>query len=85
MSVDLRICEQGDILISKHGEVLTYVEPLPDSDFYDHKVKYSDGSFGTRIHDGHVYRNKRLPEDHDIVAIISKEDWSVPKKRRKNK
>jgi hypothetical protein len=70
--IDLRVCKPGDRLLSKHGWVLTYVGPLPEDNYYDHEVRYHDGSKGTRIHDGHVYRKEssRLPEDHDIVAIL---------------
>lgn len=72
MSVDLRTCKPGDKLVSKHGMILEYVEPMAPEDYYDHKVRYPDGSPGTRTHEGFVYRNigRRLPEDHDIVAII---------------
>ena len=71
-TIDLRNCKPGQPLRSKHGMILTYVKPLDKGDYYDHEVKYPDGSRGTRIHDGHVYRNpdKRLPEDHDIVEIL---------------
>jgi hypothetical protein len=70
MSVDLRTCKKGDILISKHGERLTYVRPLPLENYFDHEVKYSNGAIGTRTDDGFVYRNVRLETDHDIVEII---------------
>jgi hypothetical protein len=75
--IDLRTCRPGQKLRSKHGLILTYVGPTPDGNYYDHVVKYPDDGYGgdclgTRIHDGHVYRNpdKRLPEDHDIVEIL---------------
>lgn len=70
--IDLRKCKPGDKLRSKHGEILTYIGPLPEDDYYDHEVLYANGAKGTRIHDGHVYRNppRRLPEDHDIVEIL---------------
>jgi len=68
--VDLRTCEPGDLLVSRHGEYLTYVEPLPDEDYMDHRVMYSNGVYGSRTHDGYVYRKKREESDHDIVAII---------------
>lgn len=70
--VDLRTCIPGGKLLSKHGEILTYLGPLPEGCYYDHEVEYSDGSKGTRTHYGHVFRNpsRRLPEDHDIVKII---------------
>ena len=73
--VDLRECEKGDILISALGAKLKYVKPLPDDDYMDHEVEYSDPikGNGQRTHDGYVYRNKREPEiDHDIVQIIKR-------------
>ena len=76
MEIDLNICEEGDILISKHGEKLTYVKKLnPETEYYDHEVRYEDGSRGTRVNSGHVFKNaeKRLESDHDIVEIIKKD------------
>lgn len=77
--IDLRECEKGDILISSQGAKLEYVEPLPEDNYYDHLVKHIDGEhiggFGTRTHDGHVFRMNRMPEiDHDIVKIIKKNE-----------
>lgn len=73
--VDLRDCEPGDKLLSKHGMVLTYVKPLPEECYMDHEVRYPNiepwlGSTGTRTHDGLVFKSSRSPEDHDIVRII---------------
>jgi hypothetical protein len=68
--VDLRTCEPGDLLVSRHGEYLTYVEPLRDENYMDHMVMYSNGAYGSRTHDGYVYRKKREESDHDIVAIL---------------
>lgn len=69
--VDLRVCKEGDVLISKHGMHLTYVRSLLERGYYDHEVMYPDGSLGTRIHDGHVFRHNRMDTDHDIVEIIA--------------
>ena len=72
-TINLSKCVPGHKLRSTQGVILTYVRPLnPSKDYYDHEVKYPDGSFGTRINDGHVYKNptKRLPEDHDIIEIL---------------
>ena len=71
-TVDLRTCKAGDILISCNGMRLTYVSPTPEGNYYDHIVRYPNGSTGTRIHDGHVMRNtdKRLKTDEDIVKIL---------------
>ncbi len=72
--VDLRTCENGDILVSKHGLILTYVGPLEDGHYFDHQVRYKselgNPHYGSRTHEGYVFRNNRLPEDHDIVKII---------------
>lgn len=70
--IDLRSCKPGDKLKSKHGMILTYIAALPEDDYYDHLVEYPNGSKGTRINDGHVFKNEgsRLPEDHDIVEIL---------------
>lgn len=72
--VDLNTCDNGEKLISKHGIELTYVKKLPDEHYYDHEVMYPDGSFGTRIDSGFVYKNEDmlLTEDHDIVEIMKK-------------
>lgn len=70
MKIDLNTCVKGQKLKSKHGLILTYVGKLPPENYYQHKVKYPDGSFGTRTDDGMVFKNKPLPEDHDIVEIL---------------
>ncbi len=72
-NVDLSRCKRGDILISALGGKLEYIEPLPESDYFDHRVKYlgEDLGEGTRANDGYVFRKNRKPEtDHDIVRII---------------
>jgi hypothetical protein len=71
-TIDLRTCVSGQPLLSGHGEILTYVRPLPPNEYYDHVVMYKNGSLGTRTHEGYVYRNpaSRLPVDHDIVEIL---------------
>ena len=56
--------------MSKHGLVLEYMGKSSSNE-YPHLIKYPDGSFGTRIDDGHVYRNNRMDCDHDVVGIIS--------------
>ena len=68
MSFDMNQCKEGDKLISCHGDIFTYVG-LTSCHKFRHKVKYSDGSFGTRTDDGQVFSNKKLPEDHDIVGF----------------
>lgn len=68
MSVDLRTCVKGQKLLTKHGTILTYVGPSKSPD-YPHEIEYPDGSKGTRLDDGHVYRNS-LPTDEDVVEIL---------------
>lgn len=68
-SVDLSKCSEGDILISKHGLELTYLRPEQKGSYYDHRVRYEDGSEGTRTNDGYVFKRNRLPGDHDIVEV----------------
>ena len=68
--VELRKCKRGDQLLSIQGTILTYVGPTEGGHDYDHRVKYPDGSDGTRIHDGHVFRKHRLSTDEDIVKIL---------------
>lgn len=71
MDIDLSKCKKGQKLLSSHGEILTYIEPCPEQDYYDHLVRYANGSKGTRTNDGFVFRNKRDPKtDHDIVEIV---------------
>jgi len=77
--VDLRKCKEGDYLLSKNGMILTYVGPLPPDNYFnmDHEVRYSDGSQGTRTHDGFTFRLRHFPEDHDIVDILPQKDESI--------
>ena len=82
--IDLRECSRGDILISKHGAILVYMNPTTKvSDYMDHWVEYinlppseatsSHTGSGSRTHDGYVFRKNRLEEDHDIVKIVKKD------------
>jgi len=70
--VDLNTCRKGDKLVSVHGLVLTYIKKLSKESYYDHLVQYPNGSEGSRMNDGFVYKNldRRLETDHDIVEII---------------
>lgn len=70
MAVDLNTCIPGQLLLSVHGKVLTYVGKLPPGSYYDHEVRYPDGSRGTRTNDGQVFKNNKMPEDEDIVEIL---------------
>lgn len=70
--IDLRTCDEGDLLVTKHGLILRYVSPCDDDSYYDHYVKYlkPNSGHGTRTHSGHVFKNNRKSEDQDIVKII---------------
>lgn len=68
-TVDLRKCKSGDKLLSVNGMVLTYIGRL-ENQYMDHMVQYPNGSYGSRTHDGFVFRKNRLPEDHDIIMIL---------------
>jgi hypothetical protein len=50
--------------------ILTYVSYHPTLDF-PHIIQYPDGSYGSRLDNGNVFKNHRLPEDHDIVEILA--------------
>ena len=75
-TIDLRECEEGDILISSHGSVLKYIRPTHEHEYLDHVVVYTDNKgngigYGTRTNDGYVFKHNRKPEtDHDIVAVV---------------
>lgn len=85
--VDLRNCQEGDILMSVLGGTLRYLRPTTETEYLDHKVQYlhvpnseldklGDGS---RTHDGFVFAKNRIPEtDHDIVMIIPKDEYNGP-------
>jgi hypothetical protein len=70
-TVDLNKCKSGQRLKSRHGVILTYVERIKGG-YYQHLVRYPNGSFGSRTDDGFVYKNpsSRLPDDHDIVEVL---------------
>lgn len=70
-TIDLRKCKAGVKLVSVHGSVLTYVGPMPQGSPYPHAVVYEDGRVGSRLHDGHVYKNLRLAADEDISLALS--------------
>ena len=84
MTVDLTQAKPGDFLISKHGMVFIYEKYL-ESLAYPHMVRYPKyvhegtvmnvGASGSRTNDGQVFDNNNLPEDHDIVMIIPREQF----------
>ena len=81
-TIDLRNCKPGDKLRIRTTEawknaaknpptdIVTYVGPLPEGEYYDHEIEYSNGSKGTRNHDGSTYRTARLPDDPDVLEIL---------------
>ena len=68
--IDLRNCKKGQKLLSRFGKILTYIEPLPPGNYFDHIIQYPDGSLGTRTHDGHVFKINRAVTDEDVVQIL---------------
>lgn len=73
--IDLRNCEQGDLLVLKDGSLAQYVEHM-EGEYYPHLISYcSDGKRGggTRNDDGSVFKNNKRPDDYDIVLIFPKE------------
>jgi hypothetical protein len=72
MDIDLRTCEEGDILITRFGRKLRYLKPTEKGHYYDHEVEYLDEGLGngTRTHEGWVFRKNRRSDDEDIVEII---------------
>lgn len=71
--VDLSKCNQGDLLITKHGLLLSYVKPCEYGSYYDHEVEYLNMNVGngTRTNEGYVFRNNRKESDQDVVEIIN--------------
>jgi hypothetical protein len=71
--INLRLCKEKDILISKHGKKFEYLEPTPNH-YFDHNIRSLDGEFKgqihSRTHEGYVFRKNRKPEDHDIVQVL---------------
>ena len=65
---DMNRCKPGDKLISEHGTIVTYVEKISEHT-YPHKVKYPDGSEGSRCDDGFVFKNFRMECDENIVGF----------------
>jgi len=70
--VDLNTCKPGDRLKTIHGNILLYVEKLPEDNYYNHLIQYPNGSFGIRTNEGFVMKNpgRRLDSDEDIIEIL---------------
>lgn len=66
--VDLSKCKKGDILISKYGKVLQFLEHTPE-EYYDCTVEYVypyNLGKGSRNYDGSVFKQD---SDEDIVKV----------------
>lgn len=83
MKIDLRNCLPGCKLRIRTTEawkaahtseppsdIVTYLGPTEVANYYDHYIEYSNGSQGTRNHDGTTFRKTRLPDDPDVIEII---------------
>lgn len=66
--VDLRNCKPGDILVTRSGKTAEYVGP--SEGHYDHEIKFEKDSYGTRTHDGYVFRKNRRDDDDDIIKVM---------------
>lgn len=64
--INLNLCEPGDRLLTDKDTILTYMGPsgVPD---YPHAIQYANGGYGTRLDNGYVYRNRRLPTDENVI------------------
>ena len=78
--IDMNVCSPGDILISRHGAILEYLKKSDNINLkkWPHQVMFlyypeEESTLlgpGSRTDEGYVFKNKRLPEDHEIVSII---------------
>jgi len=76
--IDLRDCKPGDILVTRSGKTVEYVGPTEKGHYYDHLVKYNDGhSYGTRTHDGYVFRKNRRDDDEDIIYVLKEHKKTI--------
>ena len=73
--VDLRDCKPGDILITRNGRTAEYVGP--SDGHYDHEIKFEKDSYGTRTHDGYVFRNNRRDDDEDIIHVLKEHKKTI--------
>ena len=73
--VDLRDCKPGDILVTRSGKTVEYVGP--SDGYYDHEIKYKKNSYGTRTHDGYVFRKNRRDDDEDIIKVLGENKKSI--------
>ena len=73
--VDLRDCKPGDILVTRSGKTAEYVGP--SEGYYDHEIKFEKNSYGTRTHDGYVFRNNRRDDDEDIIQVLKEHKKTI--------
>ena len=73
--VDLRDCKPGDILVTRSGKTAEYVGP--SDGYYDHEIKFEKNSYGTRTHDGYVFRKNRRDDDDDIIKVLGENKKSI--------
>ena len=73
--VDLRDCKPGDILITRNGRTAEYVGP--SDGYYDHEIKFEKNSYGTRTHDGYVFRKNRRDNDEDIIQVLKEHKKTI--------
>jgi len=73
--VDLRDCKPGDILVTRSGKTAEYVGP--SEGYYDHEIKFGKNSYGTRTHDGYVFRKNRRDDDEDIIKVLRENKKSI--------
>ena len=73
--IDLRDCKPGDILITRNGRTAEYVGP--SDGHYDHEIKFEKDSYGTRTHDGYVFRNNRRDDDDDIIQVLKEHKKTI--------
>ena len=71
--INLRLCNVGDILVSKHGKMFEYLEPTPLLCF-DHNIRAVEGEdkgqIYSRTHNGQEFRRNRTLFDHDINQVL---------------
>ena len=83
--IDLRKCKPGDKLririreeykkatVPWHNpitDVVTYIGPCEANCYFDHYIEYSNGSKGTRTHDGKTFKKNTSVNDPDVIEIL---------------
>ena len=90
---DMNQCKPGDLLESIHGAKLEYVGLRRCGiDVFTHSVNYLmiDGKDiappapGTRTAEGWMYRNRPLPEDHDVKGFWKETSQDAEEYQKEN-